>query len=157
MMLWTAAPKQHQPRPSTYGSLSGRLGSPFARRQTLGAILAFALALTPSEALPAPADTLHELFAQLDECLTSRSVRGAAGSELTVVFSLRRDGSLLGKPRITFAQLSGSPAAQRAFAQGIASAFEHCLPARITDGLGGAIAGRPLSMRFVIRAPAARA
>ena len=128
-------------------------------RRPIGILaLAVALALCPtaSQALPAPANTLHELFAQLDGCLTSRGVGGAEGSELTVVFSLRRDGALLGKPKITFAHLSGDPGAQRDFARGIASAFDRCLPARITDSLGGAIAGRPLSMRFVIRTPADR-
>ncbi|HTR11708.1 MAG TPA: hypothetical protein VMI72_00285 [Roseiarcus sp.] len=126
-----------------------------ARRKFLGPILASALCLTPAEALPAPANTLQELFAQLDACLTG--VKGAAGSELTVVFSLRRDGSLVGKPRISFARLTGSQAEKRDFAHGIATAFDHCLPARITDSLGGAIAGRLLSMRFIIRPPAARA
>jgi hypothetical protein len=97
-----------------------------------------------------PANTLQELFSQLDHCLAVPN--GATGSELTVVFSLRRDGSLLGRPRISFAKLPGPAADQRAFAEGIASAFDRCLPALITNGLGGAIAGRPLSMRFVVRA-----
>jgi len=126
-----------------------------ARRKFLGPTLASALCLWPSDALPALANTLQELFAQLDGCLAG--VRGAAGSELTVVFSLRRDGSLMSKPRITFAHLSGGPAEQRDFARGFATAFDRCLPARVTDGLGGALAGRPLSMRFILRPPAARA
>jgi hypothetical protein len=95
---------------------------------------------------------MQELFSQLDHCLVAPN--GATGSELTVVFSLRRDGSLLGRPRISFAKLSGPTADQRAFAAGIASAFDRCLPALITDGRGGAIAGRPLSMRYVVRARA---
>jgi hypothetical protein len=37
-------------------------------------------------------------------------------------------------------------------AEGIASAFDGCLRGSITDGRGGAIAGRPLSMRFLDRA-----
>ena len=121
----------------------------FAAR-ILGLVLVLALGLGPAEALPAPANTLRELFAELDRCLAG-GARAAAGSELTVVFSLRRDGSLLGKPRISFAHLAGSPAEQRDFAQAIAAALGRCLPARITDRLGGAIAGRPIAMRFVIR------
>jgi hypothetical protein len=125
-------------------------------------VLAYAIALAAlSESAAWPpslrqrANTLQELFSQLDHCFAAP--KGATGSEVTVVFSLRRDGSLLGKPRISFAKLSGPATDQRAFAEGIASAFDMCLPALITDGLGGAIAGRPLSVRFVVRARETRA
>jgi hypothetical protein len=98
----------------------------------------------------APANTLRELFGKLNHCLITP--KGNVGSELTIVFSLRRDGALLGKPKITFAKLPGDVSDQRKFAEGVEAAFDKCLPVAITDGLGGAIAGRPLSMRFVIKA-----
>jgi hypothetical protein len=113
------------------------------------AVVSLSVGTAEPQSLRAPANTLQELFSQLDNCLVVPN--GAAGSELTVVFSLRRDGSLLGRPRISFAKLQGSATEQRAFAEGVASAFNKCLPASITDGLGGAIAGRPLTMRFVVR------
>ena len=98
----------------------------------------------------APANTLRDLFGQLNHCLVT--LKGNVGSELTIVFSLRRDGALLGKPKITFAKLPGDVSDQRKFAEGVEDAFNKCLPVAITEGLGGAIAGRPLSMRFVIKA-----
>lgn len=113
------------------------------------AVVALSAGTAEPQSLRAPANTLQELFSQLDNCLVVPN--GAAGSELTVVFSLRRNGSLLGRPRISFAKLRGSAAEQRTFVEGVASAFDKCLPGSITDGLGGAIAGRPLSMRFVVR------
>jgi hypothetical protein len=113
------------------------------------AALGLAALLAPAaSAQPAPANSLRELFAQLDRCLVAPA--GAPGSEITIVFSLRRDGALLGRPRISFARLSGDAAAQRRFTDGLAAAFDRCLPAAITDALGGAIAGRPLSLRFVV-------
>ncbi len=114
--------------------------------------VACALAIAPSSATASnsPANTLRELFAELNSCLVTP--RGHVGSELTIVFSLRRDGALLGKPKITFAKLPGDVSEQHKFAESIEVAFNKCLPVSITDGLGGAIAGRPLSMRFVIRA-----
>jgi hypothetical protein len=114
------------------------------------ALAALSAGAAQPQSLRRPANTLQELFSQLDHCMAVP--KGATGSELTIVFSLRRDGSLLGRPRISFAKLSGSATDQRAFAEGVASAFDRCLRALITDGLGGAIAGRPLSMRFVVRA-----
>jgi hypothetical protein len=103
-----------------------------------------------ARASDAPANTLLELFGKLNHCLMTP--KGIIGSELTIVFSLRRDGALLGKPKITFAKLPEDVSDQRKFAEGVETAFDKCLPVAITDGLGGAIAGQPLSMRFVIKA-----
>jgi hypothetical protein len=105
----------------------------------------------PAIAAAADANTLRELFAELDRCLDAVQIKGVAGSQMTIVFSLRRDGSLLGRPRISFSRLPGESAEQHEFARGIAAAFARCLPISITDSLGGAIAGRPMSLRFVIR------
>ena len=91
---------------------------------------------------------MRELYAELNGCLVTS--KGAVGSELTIVFSLRRDGGLLGKPRISFSKLAGDALEQHKFAEDIAKAFDRCLPASITDALGGAIAGRPMSVRFVV-------
>jgi hypothetical protein len=103
-----------------------------------------------AQSSPAPANTLQELYAQLDHCLVVP--KGVPGSQITVVFSLKRDGSLLGQPRISFSKLPGTDVEKSAFVEGVASAFDKCLPASITDALGGAIAGQPISMRFVVRA-----
>jgi hypothetical protein len=103
--------------------------------------------LLPSSADSAPANTLSELFTELNDCL--EGVTLAPGSQLTVIFALRRDGKLLGKPRITFARLQGDAEVRRELAASIAAAFGKCLPLSITDSLGGAIAGRPLTVRFV--------
>jgi hypothetical protein len=103
-----------------------------------------------TQSSPEPANTLQELYAQLDHCLVAP--KGVTGSQITVVFSLKRDGSVLGKPRISFSKLPGTDAERATFLEGVASAFDKCLPASITDALGGAIAGRPISMRFVVRA-----
>jgi hypothetical protein len=104
-----------------------------------------------SSAAKADANTLRELYVDLNKCLATAAVRGAPGSELTIVFSLRRDGGLLGKPRVSFWSSKGGADQQRDFANQVATAFDKCLPISITDALGGAIAGRPLSMRFVVR------
>ena len=58
-----------------------------------------------------------------------------------IVFALKRDGSLLGLPRITHSRLVGDADAQKAFVTDAVRALAKCLPVSITDGLGGAIAG----------------
>jgi len=106
------------------------------------------LALGASQGVAAPANTLQDLFANLKRCMGPQS--GPPGSQLTVVFSLRRDGSLLGTPRISFSKFGGDVEGQRKFTAGVAAAFDRCLPIAISDGLGGALAGRPIALRFVI-------
>lgn len=96
-----------------------------------------------------PADTLRALGPALTACW--RPPPGSEGSEITIRFSLRRDGSLLGQPRITYSRLSGDAETQRAFVAAALGGLAACLPARITDGLGGTIAGRPLTIRFGAR------
>ncbi|MBV8103380.1 MAG: hypothetical protein JO223_01900 [Hyphomicrobiales bacterium] len=99
----------------------------------------------------APANTLHDLDERLGACLHAARGGGnlANGSEVTVLFALKRDGSLLGRPRITHASLIGDPNDQRLFLAGVLSAIDGCLPLDVTPSLGGAIAGRPIALRVV--------
>jgi hypothetical protein len=109
-------------------------------------ILAALGAPATARAQDAPIDTLQDLRHRLSTCV--RTPADGGGSEITILFSLRRDGSLLGQPRITHSLLRGDEAAQRAFVADAIAALAKCLPARISDGLGGAIAGRLFSIRI---------
>lgn len=109
-------------------------------------------AFSHAGAADAGADNLHDLFLRLRQCL--RPATGAPpGSQITIRFSLKRDGSLLGRPKITFAALPRDTKARQDFVAGVAGALGRCLPIHLTDGLGGAVAGRPLTLRFIVEAP----
>ncbi len=90
----------------------------------------------------APANTLVELQRQFGACMAGKSL-GPAGSRLTIMLMMKRDGSIFGKPRITFTHLEGDKDAKQQFVDDTERAVEACLPFRITPSLGGAIAGRP--------------
>jgi hypothetical protein len=90
----------------------------------------------------APANTLVDLQRQLGACMAGKAP-GPAGSRLTIMLMMKRDGSIFGKPRITFSHLEGDKESQKAFVHDAERAVEACLPFRITPSLGGAIAGRP--------------
>jgi hypothetical protein len=90
----------------------------------------------------APANTLIDLQRQLGACMAGKT-SGSAGSRLTIMLMMKRDGSIFGKPRITFSHLEGDKEARQAFVDDAQRAVEACLPFRITPSLGGAIAGRP--------------
>ena len=89
----------------------------------------------------APANTLMELRRQFGGCLATKPL-GPAGSQVTITFMMKRDGSIFGKPRITFSHLEGDADARRGFIDDAERAVEACVPLRITPALGEAIAGR---------------
>jgi hypothetical protein len=90
----------------------------------------------------APANTLVDLQRQFGACMAGKAP-GPAGSRLTIMLMMKRDGSIFGKPRITFSHLEGDKESRQAFVDDVERAVEACLPFRITPSLGGAIAGRP--------------
>ncbi|MCJ2124663.1 hypothetical protein [Methylobacterium sp. J-077] len=129
-------------------------GYPLSLPQTLRGTVAVPLAHRPARA----ADTLAELYPVLAACWQPPAGLGhpASGSddvEITARLSLRRDGSLIGPPRITYA--AGFAGGQRgSLVRATLDALAGCTPAKITPGLGRAIAGRPVALRLVYRPPA---
>lgn len=122
---------------------------PLSLPQTLRATVAVPLKDRPS----APADTLSALYPALAACWRlpplSGGIRGP-DVEVTARLSLRRDGSLIGPPRITYTT-GVAPGDRKTLTRATLAALRQCTPARITPGLGRAIAGRPVALRFVYR------
>ena len=119
--------------------MSKRCSMKGARAMAAAAICTAPVALAENAA---PANTLVELQRQLGACMAGKSL-GPAGSRLTIMLMMKRDGSIFGKPRITFSHLEGDKDTRRQFVDDAERAVETCLPFRITPSLGGAIAGRP--------------
>lgn len=118
-------------------------------RRCFPAAILVVLICVPAQAQRAPANSLRELRSELDACV--RAPGGPVGSAVTIVFALKRDGALLGRPRISQAHLVGEPGVQRSFVAGAIAALGRCLPVSVTDSLGGAIAGRLFSIRLIVR------
>ena len=111
-------------------------------------VLAAAFACATPVALAddaAPANTLVDLQRQFGACMSGKAA-SPAGSRLTIMLMMKRDGSIFGKPRITFSHLEGDRQARQTFVDDVERAVEACLPFRITPSLGGAIAGRPFTI-----------
>jgi hypothetical protein len=73
---------------------------------------------------------------------------GTDGMALTLRFSLRRDGTLIGKPRATFSKLGQDDRLNKAFVASVLEALDKALPVPFSESMGGAIAGRVLSPLF---------
>jgi hypothetical protein len=128
--------------------------SALARRVAQAAAIATAFATTLAVAQQAtPANTLMDMRRQLGACMSGKPI-GPAGSRITIVFMMRRDGSVLGKPRISYSHLEGDAEARRQFLGDAERAIGACLPFKVTPGLGGAIAGRLFSVTLGREKPA---
>lgn len=93
-----------------------------------------------------PVNTIAEMFDAIYACW--QPPPGTGDLSLTLRFSLRRDGTLIGKPRATFSKLGPDDSLNRAFVASVLEALEKALPVPFTDSMGGAIAGRILSPLF---------
>jgi hypothetical protein len=69
-------------------------------------------------------------------------------NEVTVRFSFRRDGTVLGQPTITFASRELPESVREAYRMVAVQMLARCSPVPLSDKLGSAIAGRPFTMRF---------
>jgi hypothetical protein len=94
-------------------------------------------------------DTLQQLLAYLGHCWRSPVLpTGHAGLQITVLVSFRRDGQILGQPRITFESEGATDEDRLIYRQAVMETLQRCTPLPLSVGLGGAIAGRPVALRF---------
>lgn len=95
-------------------------------------------------------NTITDLFAALRSCWSPPPAEAAReGMQMSVRFSFKRNGDMIAAPRVTFAT-SGVPADTRAtYLKAINASLDACLPLKFTAGLGGALAGRPIAIRYV--------
>ena len=94
-------------------------------------------------------DTIRDVFRALQACWQPPSGSGFSGQELTVRFSFKRTGELLGKPRITYYRAGTQDDRREPFTNSVREALERCSPLPVTEGLGRAIAGRIFAIRFI--------
>ena len=95
-------------------------------------------------------NTIGDLFAELRSCWTPPPADAARqGMQMSVRFSFKRSGEIIGAPRMTYAT-AGVPTDVRAtYLKAINASLDSCVPLKFTGGLGGALAGRPIAIRYV--------
>jgi hypothetical protein len=95
-------------------------------------------------------DTIGDLFAALRSCWSPPpSDVARPGMQMSVRFSFKRSGEIIATPRVTYAT-AGAPADTRAaYLKAINASLAGCVPLKFTSGLGGALAGRPIAIRYV--------
>lgn len=95
-------------------------------------------------------DTIRDMFAALRACWEPPPKDEARhGMEYTVRFAFKRDGEIIAPPRITYATHDAPAEVRDKYRGAIDAALKRCTPLHFTDAMGGAVAGRPIAIRFV--------
>jgi hypothetical protein len=94
-------------------------------------------------------NTLREVFAALRACwIPPARDEARRGMQMSVRFSFKRNGEIIGKPRMTYVSPDAPEEARKVYREAVAAAITRCTPMPFTKGLGGALAGRPIAIRF---------
>ena len=115
-----------------------------------GAALALAALASDAVAEPARLNTIKDMGTALQACWVPPPIdQSRPGMQITVQMSFKRNGELLGQPRITFESAGASDDERLAYRLAVAEMLKRCSPLPLTDALGNAVAGRPFTMRFI--------
>jgi hypothetical protein len=94
-------------------------------------------------------DNIEEMFARLKQCWKAPLLSaGDPGMQITVLVSFKRNGEILGHPRITFESRDASDDERIVYRTAVMETLQRCSPMPFTRGMGDAVAGRPLTLRF---------
>jgi len=115
------------------------------------AALLLMLQLAPAQAEPERLDSIRDVLAKLHSCWKPPPASQANPMDITVIVSFNREGAILGHPKITFESEQASDNDRLKYRIAVMEALQRCTPLPFTEGLGGAVAGRPLAVRFTTR------
>jgi hypothetical protein len=109
---------------------------------------------TDGQAAPDPAtgevNTIREMFAAFRRCWIPPPLgETPPGLQMSVRFALKRSGELFAEPRVTYTTPGTPPDLKERYLKAITEALARCTPMPLTAGFAGAIAGRPIAIRFI--------
>jgi hypothetical protein len=94
--------------------------------------------------------SIRDMFAALRECwIPPTEDQARSGMQMSVRFAFKRNGEIIAPPRVTYANPNAPPEVRDTYHNAIIAALERCTPLPLSAGLGGAIAGHPIAIRFV--------
>ncbi len=95
-------------------------------------------------------DNIGDLFAALRSCWSPPPPDAAReGMQMSVRFSFKKSGEMIGPPRLTFATARVPADTRDTYLKAINASLNACIPLKFTNSLGGALAGRPIAIRYV--------
>ena len=97
-----------------------------------------------------PLDSIRAMFAALRACWVPPPKDEARhGMEYTIRFAFKRDGDIVAPPRVTYASHDAPADVRDVYRDAVDAALKRCTPLHFSDGMGGAVAGRPIAIRII--------
>jgi allophanate hydrolase subunit 1 len=125
------------------------MAAPSGRLVCFAAALLLLPGIASAQAEPAQVDTIKDVVARLRTCWKPpQASRANPGIDITVVVSFNRDGHILGHPRITYESEQATDNDRLAYRVAVMEALQRCTPMPFTEGMAGAVAGRPFAVQF---------
>jgi hypothetical protein len=113
------------------------------------AALLLLLSLAGAQAEPVQVNTIRDVFAKLRTCWKPPPAsRANPGIDITVIVSFNRNGEILGHPKITYESEQATDNDRLMYRIAVMEALQRCTPMPFTEGMAGAVAGRPFAVRF---------
>jgi hypothetical protein len=113
-------------------------------------LVAAALLLACSAAAPAQpvqVDTIRDVYERLRTCWKPPPL-AHPDIDITVIVSFNRAGQILGRPRITYESEQADDNDRLMYRVAVMEALQRCTPMPFTEGMAGAVAGRPFAIQF---------
>jgi hypothetical protein len=97
-----------------------------------------------------PLDSIRAMYAALRACWVPPPKDSARhGMEYTIRFAFKRDGEIIAPPRVTYASHDAPAEVRDVYRDAVNAALARCTPLHFSNGMTGAVAGRPIAIRFV--------
>ena len=115
---------------------------------------ALLLSSSCAQAEPEQVNTIRDVIAKLRTCWKPPPAsRANPGIEITVIVSFTRNGDILGHPKITYESEQATDNDRLMYRIAVMEALQRCTPMPFSEGMAGAVAGRPFAVQFRNRKP----
>jgi hypothetical protein len=101
-----------------------------------------------AQAEPAQINTIRDVIAKLKTCWEPPPASSADPIDITVIVSFNRNGDIIGHPRISYESEHATDNDRLMYRIAVMEALQRCTPMPFTEGMAGAIAGRPFRVQF---------
>lgn len=108
--------------------------------------IAVALFMALPSAGAATLNTMNEVSKAILACWTPPA--NSENSSVTLSFSFKRDGTLIGPPKTTAIRVAGDDKARKAYVDAATKALQDCLPLSFSPALSKGVAGNVFTLQF---------
>jgi hypothetical protein len=104
----------------------------------------------PAEKPVGDINTIASLFKMLRACFVPPAEDKARASvQVSARLSFKRNGEMIAPPRWTYTTPDTPDEARKLYREAVTSSLARCAPLHFGKGMAGAVAGRPIAIRYV--------